>query len=156
MRRSTEGPSTVVSPSSSRPSSKKNAFAASRSSTTRRTLSIRSNLFFVIVIKLLYLIKPSQAARDSPTVCVTGRWAGVDSAWEQKKLEASLSWPTGQGKILENAADSHLSSARCVRWLFPALFDNGGKPRHCQSGAPPKARAPIERDQGGMVCHLPL
>jgi hypothetical protein len=28
-----------------------------------RTLSIRSNLFFVIVIKLLYLLKSSQAAR---------------------------------------------------------------------------------------------
>jgi hypothetical protein len=28
------------------------------------------------------------------------------------------------------------SDARCVRWLFLALFDNGGKPRHCQSGVP--------------------
>src|SRR5215207_10005638 len=63
MRRSTEGPSTIVSPSSSIPSSKKNALAASRSSTTTRTLSIRSNLFFVIVIKLLYLPKSSQAVR---------------------------------------------------------------------------------------------
>ena len=35
------GPSTVVSPSSSMPSSAKNALAASRSSTTMRTLSIR-------------------------------------------------------------------------------------------------------------------
>src|SRR3954451_14867727 len=38
---STEGPSTRVSPSSSMPSSAKNAFAASRSSTTTRTLSSR-------------------------------------------------------------------------------------------------------------------
>src|SRR3954454_2729286 len=37
----TKGPSTVVSPSSSRPSSMKNALTASRSSTTMRTLSIR-------------------------------------------------------------------------------------------------------------------
>src|SRR5437867_3361919 len=37
----TKGPSTVVSPSSLRPSSMKNALAASRSSTTMRTLSIR-------------------------------------------------------------------------------------------------------------------
>src|SRR5919109_943094 len=44
MRRSTEGPSTVVSPSSSIPSSTKNAFAASRSSTTMRTLSIRLSI----------------------------------------------------------------------------------------------------------------
>jgi len=33
----------------------------------------------------------------------TGRWAGVDNAWEQRKLEAR--------KMLENAAESHLSSA---------------------------------------------
>ena len=38
---STQGPSTVVSPSSSIPSSAKNALAASRSSTTMSTLSIR-------------------------------------------------------------------------------------------------------------------
>jgi hypothetical protein len=34
-------------------------------------------------------------------------WAGVDSAWEQEKLEAR--------KILENAAESHTSGARFVR-----------------------------------------
>ena len=53
-----------------------------------------------------------------PTVCVsparslrgTGAGAGVDSAWEQYKLEAR--------KLLENAADSHLSSARGVRRFF--------------------------------------
>ncbi len=39
--RSTQGPSFVASPSSSMPSSAKNALAASRSSTTMRTLSIR-------------------------------------------------------------------------------------------------------------------
>ena len=37
----------------------------------------------------------------------TGRWAGVDSAWEQEKLEAR--------KLLENGDESHLSSARFVR-----------------------------------------
>jgi len=41
-----------------------------------------------------------------PTVCVTGRWAGVDSAWEQEKLEAR--------KMLKNGDESHLSSARFV------------------------------------------
>ena len=40
------------------------------------------------------------------TVCVTCWWAGADSAWEQYKLEA--------GKMLENADESHLSSARGV------------------------------------------
>jgi hypothetical protein len=33
-------------------------------------------------------------------------WAGVDSVWEQEKLEA---W-----KMLENAAESHTSGARFV------------------------------------------
>ncbi len=37
---------------------------------------------------------------------VTGAGAGVDSAWEQKKLEAR--------KMLENAAESHTSGARFV------------------------------------------
>ena len=40
------------------------------------------------------------------TVFVTGAGAGVDSVWEQKKLEAR--------KLLENAAESYLSSARFV------------------------------------------
>jgi hypothetical protein len=40
------------------------------------------------------------------TVCVTCVWAGVDSAWEQEKLEAR--------KMLENAAESHTSGARFV------------------------------------------
>ena len=37
-------------------------------------------------------------------------WAGVDSVWEQEKLEAR--------KMLENAAESHPSSARFVSPLF--------------------------------------
>ena len=40
------------------------------------------------------------------TVCVTCVWAGVDSVWGQKKLEAR--------KMLENAAESHTSGARGV------------------------------------------
>ena len=38
--------------------------------------------------------------------CVTGAGAGVDSVWEQKKLETR--------KMLENAAESPASSARFV------------------------------------------
>jgi hypothetical protein len=37
-------------------------------------------------------------------------WAGVDSVWEQEKLEAR--------KMLENAAESHTSGARFVGRLF--------------------------------------
>ena len=37
------------------------------------------------------------------TVCVTCVWAGVDSVWEQEKLEAR--------KMLENAAESHTSGS---------------------------------------------
>ena len=47
-------------------------------------------------------------ARKRPTVCVTCVWAGVDSVREQEKLEAR--------KMLENAAESHTSGARDVRW----------------------------------------
>ena len=39
-----------------------------------------------------------------------GRWAGVDSAWEQEKLEAR--------KKPVNAAESHTSGARFVRRLY--------------------------------------
>jgi len=41
-------------------------------------------------------------------------WAGVDSAWEQEKLEAR--------KMLENAAESHTSGARFVSPLLPSAF----------------------------------
>jgi hypothetical protein len=42
-------------------------------------------------------------------------WAGVDSAWEQEKLEA--------GRMLENAAESHTSGARFVGRCVPARAD---------------------------------
>jgi hypothetical protein len=48
-----------------------------------------------------------------PTVCVTCVWAGVDSAWEQEKLEAR--------KMPENAAESHTSGARFVGRRFKNL-----------------------------------
>jgi hypothetical protein len=37
-------------------------------------------------------------------------WAGVDSVWEQEKLEAR--------KMLENAAESHTSGARFVGFII--------------------------------------
>ena len=46
------------------------------------------------------------------TACVTGAGAGVDSAWEQRNLEAR--------EMPENAAESAASSARCVGWFFMA------------------------------------
>jgi hypothetical protein len=45
-----------------------------------------------------------------PTACVTGQWAGVESAWQQEKTEAR--------KMLENGDESHVSSARCVGWRY--------------------------------------
>jgi len=42
-------------------------------------------------------------------------WAGVDSAWEQYKLEA--------GKMLENGDESYLSSARDVGQFMVAKQD---------------------------------
>jgi hypothetical protein len=45
------------------------------------------------------------------TVCVSGRWVGVDYAWEQGKLEAR--------KMLENAAEFLASSGRIVGLFLP-------------------------------------
>ena len=44
---------------------------------------------------------------SQPTACVTCVWAGVDSVWEQEKLEAR--------KMPVNRVESHTSGARCVR-----------------------------------------
>jgi hypothetical protein len=41
-------------------------------------------------------------------------WAGVDSLWEQEKLEAR--------KMLENATESHTSGARFVSLRFLSVF----------------------------------
>ena len=60
-------------------------------STIKRNLRIKDDFAF---------------APGCPTVCVTCVWAGVDSVWEQEKLEAR--------KMLENAAESPASSARFV------------------------------------------
>ena len=51
-------------------------------------------------------------------------WVGVDSAWEQKKLEA---W-----KMLENAAESHTSGARFVSLRLFAIhpFSLGIRRKH--------------------------
>jgi hypothetical protein len=55
-----------------------------------------------------------------PTACVTRKWAGLDSAEEQKKLEAKRK-PVKRG-------DSHLSGARCVgrcnSFLYHSLFNS--------------------------------
>jgi hypothetical protein len=60
------------------------------------------------------------------TVCVTCVWAGVDSAWKQEKLEAR--------KILENAAESHTSGARCVgRFVLCMIYCLNKKPFHTQN-----------------------
>jgi hypothetical protein len=44
--------------------------------------------------------------------------AGVDSAWEQKKTRSQPVLVIAQGKMLENAAESHKSTARFVRRLY--------------------------------------
>jgi hypothetical protein len=46
-------------------------------------------------------------AHRCPMVCVSGAGAGVDSVWEQKKLEARKMLAVG-------AAESPVSKARCV------------------------------------------
>jgi hypothetical protein len=51
-------------------------------------------------------------------------WAGVDSVWEQEKLEAR--------KILENAAESHTSGARFVSRMICLhyAFDRSANKQH--------------------------
>jgi len=49
-------------------------------------------------------------------LCPSGQWAGVDSAWEQEKLEAR--------KMLENAAESHTSGARFVGQILSLKLNN--------------------------------
>jgi hypothetical protein len=77
-------------------------------------------------------------------------FAGVDNVWKQEKPEATLREMFDAKRV----ADSPTSNMCFVRRGFLALFDNGGRPRHWQSGALLKARAPIERSQGAMVCPL--
>jgi len=73
---------------------------------------------FVLPSKILVIFEPEVGdlfaiffeAKGFSTVstgCVTCVWAGVDSVWEQEKLEAR--------KMLENRAESPASSARFVR-----------------------------------------
>ena len=50
------------------------------------------------------------------TVSVTGRWAGVDNAWEQYKPKAR--------KMLVNRAESHRSGARFVGRLLLRNYHN--------------------------------
>src|SRR5437016_4942517 len=75
--RSTQRPSTVVSPSSSIPSSAKNALAASRSSTTMSTLSIRSKLLFAVIF-VLGFGRPEYVALAVDRVDQADGAAGID------------------------------------------------------------------------------
>jgi hypothetical protein len=52
-------------------------------------------------------------------------WAGVDKAWEQKKLKA---W-----KMLENAAESHTSGARFVGRSLGVHSSSIEQSYHCQN-----------------------
>jgi hypothetical protein len=78
-----------------------------RNTNTRKTDSI---CFFMTLSPFDLIVQ-----RSRRTVCVSRVWAGVDSVWEQKKLEAR--------KMLVNRAESHLSGARFVGRLFrPRVF----------------------------------
>jgi hypothetical protein len=51
-------------------------------------------------------------------------WADVDNVWEQEKLVAR--------KMLENAAESHTSGARCVGTLLTLDSPTSIDSQHCQ------------------------
>jgi len=65
---------------------------------------------FLLLLQNYFELICDDFTTSQPTVCVTCVWAGVDSAWEQGKLEAR--------KMLENAAESHTSGARFVGLRF--------------------------------------
>jgi hypothetical protein len=73
----------------------------------------KSHRSFVILVALVILTDAHKNLLFwtllTSAVIGTRGWAGVDSAWEQEKLEAR--------KMLENAAESPAPSARCVGWL---------------------------------------
>jgi hypothetical protein len=81
---------------------------------------IARNTYFLIIADVLTLFELNMSSHfltlfvlscaNCPTVCVTCVWAGVDSVWEQEKLEAR--------KMPEHAAESHTSGARFVRCGF--------------------------------------
>ena len=50
--------------------------------------TLGTNSWLDLVRQRLALCKKRQASLGAPMVCVTCAGAGVDSAWEQKKLEA--------------------------------------------------------------------
>ena len=54
---------------------------------------------------------PSDAWAYRPTLCANGGGSGVDSAWEQKKIE--------DRKMPENRTEFPPSTARFVRRIFP-------------------------------------
>jgi len=72
----------------------------------KKTHKLKDDIVFYLLVSLQFLIGAWHICVSRPTVCVTGAGAGVDSAWEQEKLEAR--------KMLENAAESPASSARFV------------------------------------------
>src|SRR5262249_44854569 len=83
--RSTQRPSTGISPSSSIPSSTKKAFAASRSSTTMRTLSIRlSVMSFLSTLASRYQCSSVHRLASQ----VTGR--DVDLLWHGKTVSVDI------------------------------------------------------------------
>jgi len=78
-----------------------------------RLLNSKSTISFFSEFKLSHPVMKFLKGKRL-TVCVTGAGVGVDSAWEQEKLEAR--------KLLENAPESLASSARFVgqtRWCKP-------------------------------------
>src|SRR5215217_7164652 len=114
MRRSTEGPSTVVSPSNSIPSSTKNAIAASRSSTTMRTLSIRR-----IVMVVLLLRRAACRGHSCPWDGASATFSTPDTTTIQDTRQLPQQAP----------AQYHLTSAASVRDHFRTSTGRGGLTR---------------------------
>jgi hypothetical protein len=83
-----------------------------------------------------------------PTVCVTGAGAGVDSAWEQRKLEARKMFVNGAESLASSAprksGGSFFTPETVQRFCEvysekteqQAVHSSGGMPKRYPRGAP--------------------
>jgi len=86
------------------------SLACSRNNCDRKKSRGSNKTLAALMIPIKHLSDSFFGKLLTSAVIGTGAGAGVDSAWEQKNLEAR--------KMLENAAESPASSARFVGLLF--------------------------------------
>lgn len=76
----------------------------------------------------LYILYCPSRFTSNPTACVTCVWAGVNNAWEQEKLEATLREMLAIGAARCKAAVPHAHCTLC--WAFFVAQDSLTEKRH--------------------------